>query len=111
MKTWVGADGDAALAGRIDTRRSIGFDQRQHAQTGAEALLRVGTVGHHHLAKGSNARAGLRRLLQHSGWRPFAKPAVRGGQMVGHSDMTRPTGRARMARNPLTAMEYLDRLP
>ncbi len=31
--------------------------------------------------------------------------------MVGHSDMTRPTGRARMARNPLTAMEYLDRLP
>ena len=30
--------------------------------------------------------------------------------MVGHSDMTTPTRRARMARNPLTAMEYLDRL-
>lgn len=31
--------------------------------------------------------------------------------MVGHSDMTAPTGRARMVGNPLTAMEYLDRLP
>lgn len=31
--------------------------------------------------------------------------------MVGHSDMTAPTGRARMAGNPLTAMEYLDRPP
>ena len=31
--------------------------------------------------------------------------------MVGHSDMVAPTWGTRMARNPLTAMEYLDRLP
>jgi hypothetical protein len=30
--------------------------------------------------------------------------------MVGHSDMVAPTRAAHMARNPLTAMEYLDRL-
>ena len=80
VKTWVGADGDAALAGRIDTRRAIGFDQRQHTQTGAEALLGVRRIGqgssgalprrtavsHHHLAKGAcstrPAGAGLPRL-------------------------------------------------
>ena len=28
--------------------------------------------------------------------------------MVGHSDMTTPTGGTHMARNPLTTMEYLD---
>ena len=92
MKTWAGTDGDTPLAGRIDTLRSIGFDQGQHTQTGAEPLLGVRAVCHHHLAKGSNARAGLRRLRQHSGWRPFTKPAVRGWHMVGHSDMTTPTG-------------------
>jgi hypothetical protein len=30
--------------------------------------------------------------------------------MVGHSDMVAPTRAAHMARNPLTAMEYLDHL-
>ena len=30
--------------------------------------------------------------------------------MVGHSHMVTPTGRTHVARNPLTTMEYLDRL-
>lgn len=39
-----GPDGDASLAGRVDTRGAIGFDQRQHPQAGAEALLGVRRV-------------------------------------------------------------------
>lgn len=38
-----GTDGDTPLAGRIDTLRSIDFDQRQHTQTGPEPLLGAAT--------------------------------------------------------------------
>ena len=108
MKTRAGTDGDTPLAGRIDTLRSIGFDQRQHTQTGPEPLLGVRAVRHHHLAECGHGRAGPCRLRQHSGRGPFAEAAMRRRHMIGHSHMVAPTGRTDMARNPLTTMEYFD---
>jgi|GEM_PF-2186985 len=69
-KEWASTDGHSPLAGRIDAFRPVGFDQGQHTQTGAEALLGMRTIGHHHLAKGGHGRAGLGRLGQHSGPNP-----------------------------------------
>ena len=63
-----------------------------------------------HLAKGGHGWAGFGRLGQQSGRGSFAEATVRGGYMVGHSHMAMPTGRTDMTRNPLTALEYLDRL-
>ena len=50
-----GVDGDPTLAGRIDTLWSISFDQGQHTQTGAKALLGVRAVGHHISQKAATA--------------------------------------------------------
>ena len=96
------------LAGRINAFWSIGLDQGQRPQTGAEALFRMRTVCHHHLAKGGYGWAGLCRLRRNFGGRPLTKSAMCGGHMVGHSHMIAPPRGAHMTRNPLASMTYLD---
>jgi len=108
LKEWAGADGDTPLAGGIDTLWPIGLDQGQHTRAGAEALLRMGTVGHHHLAEGGDAWPRPGCLRQYSGRDPFGKAAMCGGHVVGHGRMVAPPRGAHMARNPLATLEYPD---
>lgn len=72
-----GADCQPAPAGRVDAARIVAPGQRQNPEAGAEALFRMGAVGHDLLAEGGNRGTELPGLGQHPRGRPGGMTPMR----------------------------------
>ncbi len=93
------------MAGCADALRSVGFDQGQRAQIGAEVLFRVGrsaiTISQKAVAAGPVLGACASLLAGvHAAKRRWAEGI--------YSHVVASNGCAYVARNLLTAMKYLD---
>ena len=78
-----GADCQSALARRIEAVRVVAPGQGQNAETGSEALFRMGTIGHDPLAKSGDRGAELHSLGQHPCGGPVGMTPMCRGHVVG----------------------------
>jgi len=103
-----GTDCPSTLARRIEAVRVAAAGQSRNAETGSQALFRMGTIGHDHLVKGGNRGTELRGLGQHPRRAPVGMTPMRRGHVLGQGHVAAPPVTARVAGNPLPFMEYLD---
>ena len=103
------ADGQAALAGRLQPGVAIGLGQPQDAEAGPEALLGMRLGAHDGLDQGGRSRPDLGGKGQHPRRRPAGVAPMRARHVLGRRRVPPLQRRPRMGRHALAGVEHLDR--
>ena len=104
----MGADGERALAGGLQTARSIAFGQTQDADAGTKALLGVAAGAQDDLDQSHRGRAGGLGVALDALMGPAEIAAMAGGHVLGHRAVAAAKRAAHMAGDPLAEVEDLD---